>query len=170
MESLRNSALRLFRLIHRIEQNPSKKLRSYAAKKLFQIQQGILLHTICADLEVDVDTRFAVHAAGITHPRDFLPAGDLIADFHVQLFVMGIEGHEAVAVIDFDDVAVAAVPAGVRTDDRASFRSEDRPAAFLLDVDRVVPRVEVLREGTFLTRHLENAGSRRGGDARRLTR
>ena len=57
-----------------------------------------------ADLEVQLG---CVDVAGLTRPRDHLPAFDLIAALHQQFFGMGVSRDEAVRVTHKNEIAVA---------------------------------------------------------------
>src|SRR4051794_13038474 len=64
-----------------------------------------------------IDAGFVVQmrsgrAAGRADPADGLADLDLLADLHFDLRHVTVAGREAIAVIDLDHLAVAAVPAG----------------------------------------------------------
>src|SRR5690606_30775836 len=55
----------------------------------------------------------AGRAAGRSHASDRLAARDLLAHARAETGEMGITGHDAVAMVDFDDLAVAGALADI---------------------------------------------------------
>src|SRR3989338_7934893 len=146
---------------------PKSVPRGWPSHELLQIQRRIFLRAVEMHFEVRVDSRLAVHEPGVAHVRDPLAAGDRVAFFHEEIFVVTVECDEAVAVIDLDDVTVSSVPPVIRAGDRACLRGIDCPPAALLHVEAVVTAMEPLRQETGLTAGLLEHTDRGGG---RVTR
>src|SRR5215470_18892594 len=87
----------------------------------------------------------AGRAAGRADKADQLAAGDRISDFHVKLGKMAVAGDQAVAMVDLDHLAVAALPAG--SGDRAVSRSNDKIATLAVDVHTGMKFVYPTAEG-----------------------
>jgi len=81
--------------------------------------QRIIFHAIDAHLEVDVDARGAVHAAGVAHPGDGLTLFHILPLGDIEFFVMAVKRLHPVAVVDDDVVAISAIPAVISLDDFA---------------------------------------------------
>src|SRR5690606_17152217 len=104
----------------------SARQRRPLAQELARVDRAAVL----PDLEVHVGTRGTPGRAGL---GDLLPGADRLAHLAHQARVVGVAGHEAVAVVDLHGVAVAGLVAGEA--DHAIGDGLDRVADVGLEVD-----------------------------------
>src|SRR5262245_7927777 len=83
--------------------------------------------------------------AGAAHHRDRLPGEHALADLDEVLVVVGVDGHEAVGMLDLDHAAVARLD--VASHDYAWGRSHDRRAPLGPDIQPAVPAHAAPAEG-----------------------
>ena len=76
------------------------------------VVERVKLGAIFPNFKVQVDAGDPSHTASGSLLGDSLPPVNVIASFDVKLSGVGVEGFEAIAMIDDNGVAITALPSG----------------------------------------------------------